>query len=145
MDNDPGIDIAEVIGAIGAAEVMTFRFVIVGQRVLVDMRTSEIDGPMVKIVQRASSAEERFRSLKQLRPRFRLPDRIATISWPRYVASLGSCGVWDALLRRIAGTGFPQAAEDARRLFEELCSLERDEIRNAISGKGFETLWECKA
>src|SRR4030065_319255 len=51
----------------------------------------------------AASAEERFRSLKRLRPRFKLPQKITSIWWPRYVNSLVDSGVWNALVERVGG------------------------------------------
>ena len=144
MDNDYGLDIPEVIRTVNSADVLTFRFLIIGQRLLIDMRTNELDGPLVKIVSRAASVEERFKSIKQLRPRFRVPDRITAIWWPRYVDSLWECGIWDAVARRIVDCGFPRAADQARSVFDELSRLERAELRNAITGQGYQTIWSAQ-
>ena len=54
----------------------------------IDNRHNDVDGPMITLVPRASSVEERFKSLKMLRPRFKLPNKISAIWWPRYIASL---------------------------------------------------------
>jgi hypothetical protein len=142
MDSEYLLDYEEVIKTVRTAEVLTFRFVIVSQRLLVDNRSSEIDPPLVKLVPRATSAEERFRSLKQLRPRFRLPEKISAISWPKYVNGLVEHGVWDAVIQRIIASGFSEAARECDRVIEELRDLERQEIRNAIIGEGYQALWE---
>ncbi len=142
MDSEYLLDYDEVIQTVRTAEVLTFRFVIVSQRLLIDNRTSEIDPPLVKLVPRASSAEERFRSLKQLRPRFRLPEKISAISWPKFVNSLVERGVWDAIIQRILASGFSEAARDGDRVIQELRDLERQEIQNAIIGEGYQALWE---
>ena len=142
MDSEYLLDYEEVIKTVHTAEVLTFRFVIVSQRLLVDNRSSEIDPPLVKLVPRATSAEERFRSLKQLRPRFRLPEKISAISWPKYVNGLVEHGVWDAVIQRIIESGFSEAALECDRVIEELRDLERQEIRNAIIGEGYQALWE---
>ena len=142
MDNDFFLDYDEMVKTVRNAEVITFRFVVVSQRLLIDNRHSEIDAPLVKLVPRASSVEERFRSLKQLRPRFRLPDKISAIWWPKFVGTLVERGIWDAIVQRIDGAGFSEAARQSNDVLEELRDLERQEVRNAIVSEGYQSLWE---
>jgi hypothetical protein len=142
MDNDFHLDYAEIVKTIQSADVITFRFVIINQRLLIDNRSSEIDPPLVKVVPRATSVEERFRSLKQLRPRFRLPEKISAIWWPKSIDSLVEHGVWDAIVERIVGGGFVKTAEECDEVLRELRDLERQEVANAISGEGYQALWQ---
>jgi hypothetical protein len=142
MDNDFVLDYDEIKKTVRNADVITFRFVIVSQRLLIDNRHSEIDPPLVKLVPRATSIEERFRSLKQLRPRFRLPEKISAVWWPKYADGLVRHGIWDAVVDRIAGAGFAEAAAECDAVLEELRSLERQELRNALVGEGYQALWE---
>lgn len=142
MDNDFFLDYDEIIKTVRKADVVTFRFVIVNQRLLIDNRSSEIDPPIVKLVPRATSVEERFRSLKQLRPRFHLPDKISAIWWPKFVESMVSRGIWQAVVQRIEEAGFGEAAREAQAVLDELRSLERLEMRNAVIGEGYQALWE---
>ncbi len=142
MDNDFFLDYDEIIKIIQTADVITFRFVIVNQRLLIDNRSSEIDPPLVKLVPRATSVQERFRSLKQLRPRFRLPEKISAIWWPKFVESLVARGVWDAVVQRVEDAGFSEAARECGGVLQELRALERLELRNAIIGEGYQALWE---
>ena len=142
MDNDFFLDYDEIIKTVRKADVVTFRFVIVNQRLLIDNRSSEIDPPIVKLVPRATSVEDRFRSLKQLRPRFHLPDKISAIWWPKFVESMVSRGIWQAVVQRIEEAGFGEAAREAQAVLDELRSLERLEVRNAITGEGYQALWE---
>lgn len=142
MDNDFLLDYEEIIKTIRAADVLTFRFVIVNQRLLVDNRSSEIDPPLVKLVPRAGSVEERFRSLKQLRPRFRLPEKISAIWWPKFIDSMVERGVWDAIVQRIVESGFSEAARQCEDVLQELRTLERQELCNAVLGEGYQPLWE---
>ena len=141
MDNDYFLDLNEIIETVRTADVLTFRFVIVGQRLLVDSRHTEIDPPLVKLVAPVASVEERFRSLKRMRPRFRLPEKITSIWWPRYVDSLVGSGVWGALVERFTLAGFPDAAQRCEQVLEELKDLERSEVCSAIRGEGYQTLW----
>ena len=79
MDNEYRLDIGEILRTLRTAEVLVFRFVTVPQRLLIDFRHSDADAPMLKIVPRAKSAEDRFRTVKVLRPRFRLPRKISAV------------------------------------------------------------------
>ena len=142
MDNNFTLDYAEIKKTVQNADVVTFRFVIVGQRLLIDNRYSEIDPPLVKLVDRAKSVEDRFRSLKKLRPRFRLPEKISAIWWPKFADSLVEHGVWDAIAKRIADAGFAEAARECDAVLEELRSLERKELKDALAGEGYQSLWE---
>ena len=142
MDNDFFLDYDKIIKTVQTAEVLTFRFVIVSQRLLIDNRSSEIDPPLVRLVPRATSIEDRFRSLKELRPRFRLPEKISAIWWPKYVEGLVSHGIWVAMVERIMDAGFSEAARECDGVLQELRALERQEVRNALLGEGYQALWE---
>ena len=141
MDNTYHLDYGAILETVRNADVVAFRFVTVQERLLIDNRFSEADPPMVKLVPRVTSAEERFRSLKVLRPRFRLPSKISAIWWPRYIGGLAESGVWDAIAQRIIGNGFPGAAQECEALLDELRRMERAEMVNAIDGEGYRTLW----
>jgi hypothetical protein len=121
---------------------VTFRFVTVQERLLIDNRTSEIDPPLVKLVPRANSVSDRFRALKKLRPRFKLPDKISAIWWPKTVESLVEHGVWNAIVQRISEEGFTQAADESESVLTELRELETAEVRNAIVGQEYQAIWE---
>ncbi len=145
MDTDYGIDLAAVFAVIDTAEVIIFRFVTIHQRLLFDARHNEMEGPLLKLVSRATSLEERFKAIKQLRPRFKLPEKITAIWWPKYVDSLVTLGVWERVLRRIGGAGFPKVADAAEAVLVELRQRERAEVLNAITGSGYQALWERTA
>ncbi len=141
MDNEYALDLDQIIRTMQTAEVVTIRFALLDKRLLVDNRYNEIDGPMVRLVPRVSSYEERFKSLRRLRPRFKLPEKITAIWWPKYIRSLETTGVWAALSHRIAATGFAGSVHDAEEMYCELLALERTEMLHAVSGEGFQTLW----
>jgi hypothetical protein len=145
MDNEYRLDYGEILMTLRGAEVVLFRFVTVPDRLLVDFRTSATDGPMLKVVPRAKDAEDRFRSLKMLRPRFRLPAKISAVWWPRYIDRLVDDGIWDALMNRVTSTEAPAASGNAQGVLEELRKLERAELANAIGGDGYRTLWPARS
>ena len=141
MDNDYVLNIEEILKTIETADVVRLRFLLLDKRLLIDNRYNETEGPMVRIVQRAGSYEESFRNLKRMRPRFPLPDKMTAIWWPKYVNTLYTTGVWQAIVRRIGETGFTDSVRQCNEVLRELLALERQEIRNAISGEGFQTIW----
>ncbi len=141
MDNEYRLDTSEIIKTLHRADVVVFRFVTVPQRLLIDFRHSDVDAPMLKLVPRAANAEDRFKSLKQLRPRFKLPDKISAVWWPRFVKRLEDQGIWDGVLQRITDEGYPAAVNDAAEVLQELRDMERAELSNAIGGEGYKTLW----
>ncbi len=142
MDNDYPIDVDEIIGVLDSAEVIVFRFLIVSQRLLLDPRTNERAGPLLKIVPPANSAEERFRSLRRLRPGFEPPQRITVVHWPKFVGTLETSGVWAAVTRRIGAADAPAMAAAADDALCELRRLEGREVQNALCGEGYQTVWE---
>ena len=141
LDSDYRIDVSEVIRNIDGAEVVALYFPLLRRTLLMDLRTNEIDGAMIRVVPMANTPEERFQSLVKMRPRFRKPDSIVIIPWPKYVASIVDLGIWDHIVRRYADTGSPTAVRECERCLRELTKLEREEIHRAITGENYETMW----
>ncbi|HET7737674.1 MAG TPA: hypothetical protein VFK32_03785 [Tepidiformaceae bacterium] len=145
MDNDYSADLDEILSTLQTAEVVSVRFVVLGERLLLDFRTSDVDGPLVKVVPRVRSVQERYESLRKMRPRFDDPPRIISIFWPKFASSLESSGVKDAVLERVSESGHPDAVRRAAIAFEELVALERARQMDAVQGEGFRTLWSASA
>ena len=144
LDNEVPVDIREIKHVIKTADVMLVRFPMFDKRLLVDVRFDEEEGPLLKVVPRVGSAAERFRALKKLRPRFPLPKNIISFTWPKHISSLESSGVWEAIVARCQSSGFIEADRDCQQIFEQLLSVEQHEIVSAITGEGYETIWERK-
>jgi hypothetical protein len=137
-----GIDLDEIRRVIDAAEVLVIRFSVTDRRLLIDARTNGEYGPLMKVVPPAASAEERFRSLKMLRPRFRVPERIMTFHWPRHARCLEESGVWQHLAHRVVALGRSGTAAQCDEAYRELIEEERKAEMAAIrGGEGFQTLW----
>jgi hypothetical protein len=131
---------------IDTAEVLMVRFAIIEKRLLVDTRHDAQDGPLIALVPRVGSVEERFRHLKELRPRFPLPERIMSFMWPRHVALLERSGVWQRIVDRLVSLGHPDMAERCQSVFKELVDEEKGEVVAAIRGGGsYQSLWESRA
>ena len=144
MDNEYRLDRDAILRTVRGSDVVAFRFVTIPMRLLIDNRCSDAEAPMIKIVPKVESAEERFKSLKVLRPRFKLPPKISAIWWPRYVQTLRETGIWAAIIDRMSDSGYPVVAEECDDIFDELLRLERMEVVNAIGGEGYRTLWPAQ-
>ncbi len=141
--DDFGLDMDEVTRVIDNAEVLVVRFAILDKRLLIDTRTNETEGPLIAIVPRAGSVEERFKSLKKLRPRFSLPEKIMSFMWPRHMETFRDSGLWERIQARMVSLGGPEMAERCAQVFETLAGEERSEVMAAIrGGEGYQSLWE---
>ena len=143
MDSDFRIDIGEVQRAIDVGDITALYFPLLRKTLLMDTRTTGVDGPMIKVVPMASSPEERFRDLVRMRPRLPKPESINIVPWPKYVASLVRLEVWDHIVRRFLEIGPPEIVKRCEECLEELKQMEREELRRAITGEKYETLWDA--
>lgn len=141
--DDYGLDLDEVARVIAAAEVLVVRFAILDKRLLIDARTSETEGPVIAVVPKASSVEERFKALKKLRPRLPLPEKIMSFMWPRQMETFRDSGLWDKIEGRMVSLGGEQMLEVCKAVFEELEREEKAEVVAAIRGsETYQSLWE---
>jgi hypothetical protein len=141
--DDYGLDINEVTKVIDNADVLVVRFALLDKRLLVDSRTNDQEGPIITLVPKATSVEERFKSLKKLRPRFPLPEKIMSFMWPRHVETLRNSGVWDKIEQRLISLGGEPMQETCERIYDQLMSEEKHEVLEAVrGGPGYQSLWE---
>ena len=141
--DDYGLDLDEVSRVIADAEVLVVRFAILDRRLLIDARTSETEGPLIAIVPKASSVEERFKALKKMRPRLPLPDRIMSFMWPRQMETFRASGLWDKIEARMVSLGGEEMLAACKSVFDELEKQEKAEVVAAIrGGETYQSLWE---
>jgi hypothetical protein len=145
MDNDYVLNLDDILHTVETADVVRIRFQLLDKRLVIDNRTNEVEGPLIRLVNRAGSSEESFRNLKRMRPRFPLPEKMTAIFWPKYANTLRSTGVWSAIVQRVEAAGFEDSVRQCEAVMQEMLQLERREIRNAISGEGFKTVWQRTA
>lgn len=99
---------------------------------------------MIKVVPMVDSVEERFRSLRKLRPRLPKPDSITVIPWPKYVGSIVRLGIWDKIVQRFVATGHKEAVKACEEALKDLLEFEKTELAAVIKGEHYYTLWEAK-
>jgi hypothetical protein len=142
MDSDYQLDVDEVRRRLRETEVVGFYFPFLRRTLLADLRANETDGPLVVVTPMVDSVEERVRSLKKLRPRFPRPASMMLVPWPKMIGGLDRLGVFTLLEERLSEQGGDPPIHQCRTAVQELYRLERIQIRNAITGEGYETLWE---
>ena len=143
MIDEYGVDLDEVLRVIDTAEVLVVRLHLVEERLLVDFRTKPGSAPLITIVARAQSIEDRFRSIKKLRPSFPFPEKVMSFHWPRTMPVLLASGVWQHLADRITSIGGTESMEACAKVMELLLAKERVEVQAAIRGaEHYQTLWQ---
>ena len=58
------------------------------------------------------------------------------------MASLERLGIWERIVGRFVNLGFPEAVRQCEAAYQELIAMEQDEILHAVSGEGYESMWE---
>jgi hypothetical protein len=136
MEDDLGVDLSEVLDVVNTAEVFIVMFQLFERRLLVDARTADgaaPEGPLIRVVDRVRSSDERFRELMRIRPKLPAPDRIVAFQWPRSVRTFVDSGVWEAVQRRIVSMGGNEAT--CLAVLGELQAEERKEEIKAVRGE----------
>jgi hypothetical protein len=141
MEGDFEVDLQEVIDCVKTAEVMSIFIPTLRKAVVIDTRSSEAEGPLVRIMPLVASPQERVRSLRRLRPGFPSVRDLTVIPWPRYVNSLVTLGIWDRIIKRFVDSGYQEAATACVAVLEELRRLEKEELAEVVRGQDYHTLW----
>jgi hypothetical protein len=145
VDNDYSIDLDDIVSTLSGSDVVVMRFVALGQRLLLDFRATELEGPMVRVVAPVKSVQDRYKELKVIRPRFPTPERITAVLWPRFARSLRDSPAWTEVLARISDTGHADSVRAAKDALEQIIALEHRTECEAVRGEGFRTLWSASA
>ena len=106
MDRDDfAVDLEELFNDIDNAEVVSISFPTFDKSAVFDMRSSETEGPMLRIMPMVSSPRERIRSVRRLRPGFPRATNLTVIPWHGYVDTLVQNGIWQKLVERFSLSG----------------------------------------
>lgn len=143
MSDEFGVDLDEVFKVIDAADVLVVRFHLIDKRLLVDFRTKPGVRPFIQLVPKAESVEDRFRSIRKLRPEFPLPEKVMSFHWPRSAPVMLASGVWQRLVDRISAVGDDETTDECGKAMEQILMEEHSEVMGAIRGaQHYQTLWE---
>jgi hypothetical protein len=108
------------------------RFYLIEKRLLIDNRTNEIDGPMIKLVSRVSSQKNASETSAGSGPAS--PCRRSS---RRLVARHGDAGdvrVWSAVVR-MAESGFANSVRQCEEVLRELKEMERKVLAPSPAGR----------
>jgi hypothetical protein len=133
VEDELGVDLSDILNVVNTAEVFVVMFHHFERRLLVDNRHTDEDPPLVRVVDRVRSSDERFRELMRLRPKLASPDRIIAFQWPRTVRMLVESGIWQAIFDRLSSEGVPESTLLA--VLHELQWEERREEIKAVRGE----------
>ena len=145
MDSAYEVDRDALLRTVRTADHVIVRFATIPQRLFVDFRTRKGEGPGVHLLPAVNSMQERMASIAAARPGFPRPGRLCVVAWPLRVGGLQRLGFVDAVRQRLAAMdAFAQL-----RALDAACArlrvVEREEIRCAITGEGYRTLWAGRA
>jgi hypothetical protein len=132
-------------GAVRTAEVMSIFFPRIAQTLILDMRQTISDGPLVLLDTMVASPNDRLLSFRRLRPELPLPERLILAPWPGAVASFDESGILAVIIDRCQLEGGEVLVDQIQELYRELQSIERRLLRDMLRGVGTETIWQRKA
>ncbi len=144
-DNGLSFDMEALDHLLATADVLTIGFVGFPERLLIDTRHYQWDGPLVALVGPVDTVHERYAWLGKHRGSFGPPEAFSFFVWPRSVRALVEDDVLAGMRRRLAAvsTGSDAALDD---LLQKLLELEKDSWRGAIRGdERWATVWAAAA
>ncbi len=141
MDDEFIFNLDEVMSNIDNAEVMSLFFPTFRKALVIDTRSDEHEGPMVRILPMAASPQERLRTVRRLRPTLPRLRTLTLIPWPRYVESLVGLGVWDRIVNRLRQAGHEDVVQLCDAVLLDLRKLERLELAAVVRGENYHTVW----
>ncbi len=145
-EGDFGIDLQKVKETIDDAEVISLFFPSLRKSLILDVRTNERDGPMVKVMPMAASPQERLRGLRRMRPGFPRLRSLTLIPWLRYIDSLVTTGVWERVIDRVskAAAGDEALLSTCEEALQELKDHEKAELLAVVRGDNYRTIWSAR-
>lgn len=141
MDSAYEVDLDELLRTVRRTDHVIVRFSTLGQRLFVDFRTREGEGPGVFVLPEADTIQDRMASIAAARPHFPRPERLHVMAWPMRVGGLERLGFIEAARQRLATMDAFAQVRDLDRAFLALERAERAEERRAIIGDGYRTMW----
>ena len=135
------VDVEQVREAVAAADVLVVGFRAFAERLLIDSRTNESAGPLVRVVEPLGGVTERMHWLGRHRPQFGLPQRFTFFVWPHSVDFLEASGVAQMFRDAVVVGG---GGEQVDAALHELRALERGARRAAVAGDQWRTLWSSR-
>jgi hypothetical protein len=140
-DNGLEVDFNALEQVLTHADVLIVGFNLFAERMLIDARTTDKEGPLVAIVEPVGGIQERYLWLGKHRGDFGAPEAFSFFVWPHTVRSFVERNVLATMRARLNAVS--SASDDVLdRTLERLLALEREAFRNAIRGEEpWRALW----
>ena len=132
----------DILENVKTSEVTSIFFPYLRKSILIDLRSNDSDGPAVILTDMVSTPQERIRSLKQLRPNFPEIEKMIIIPWFRYVDTLITSGIWNALIERTSDATLKDNGIDSAIIITKLKKIENTHLSDAIMAHKFQTIWK---
>jgi len=145
MDSAYDVDFDALMKVVRSGDHLIVRFSTVAQRLFLDFRTHPDEGPGTFLLPAAGSMQERLATIAAARPNFPRPERLSVLAWPLRVTGLERLGFMEAARQRLASMDAFDQVRALDAAYAELLAAEREEIRRAITGEGYTTLWAAGA
>ena len=145
MEDDFQVDLERVIDSIKEAEVISILFQMFRKSLVIDIRPSEEDPPIIRIAAQSRGPEDRLRYIRRQRPSLPRPTNVTMFPWSKSVDSFVRLGIFEQLLKRAADTGHPTLIQECEDALEELRRLERAEMVAVVRGENYYTVWSANS
>jgi hypothetical protein len=140
--------ITQVLSTIEEAEVLTIFFPNLAKALVLDVRRSYEESPMVRVVNQVNSMEERMLSIEKMRPLLGRVRSIAGIPWTKSVRTLKENEIIDRLQQRLVTAGMhrSEAKATCEEAVRNLQEVEYNQWINLIKSQSplYKTIWEQK-
>ena len=141
-ENGGELDVDALEQVLHQGDVITIGFTLFPERLLIDTRARDGEGPLVAIVAPVATVQERFLWLGRHRGQFGAPKNFSFFVWPHSVRSMIERDSLHSLRRRLAAVSNDSDAALDNAL-QRLHEAEQRSIAEAIVGTGaWKTIWE---
>ena len=141
-DNGLAIDPEALDQVLRKADVLTIGFVAFPERLLIDARHNQWEGPLVAVAEPVATVQERYLWLGKHRGSFGAPEAFSFFIWPHSVRTLVESGVLAPMRERLAAVSRDSDAALDTTLARFL-ELEQEAWRGAIRGnERWATVWQ---
>jgi hypothetical protein len=127
--------------AVDGAGVLVTGFSHFPDRLLVDARSNEEEGPLVQVVDPAGSIQERLAWLMRRRPSLGATQSLKVLSWPHSIDFLVQSALWEHVCRRVSADIEPEVRLQCDLALKQLQNLELSANQEMLKGKDCFTLW----
>ena len=140
-ENGMMVDLEELRKVVENADVFAIGFRTFPQRLIIDARSTDSEGTMVRVVEPVATVEERFFWLGKERPSFGVPERFTFFVWPHSLRYFEESGLGQIIRERIS-PAHPEAGSQVAESMHRLFALEHQSTIDAVTGKNYHTIWQ---